>query len=71
MITNACVKGREKVLLGYGEYDYNHFFSINLMYVLGIIFTNANLKTLLMDYIVLSKLPTQQAGSKTPTVQIR
>ena len=41
------------------------------MYVLGIIFTNANLKTLLMDYIVLSKLPTKQAGSKTPTVQIR
>ena len=41
------------------------------MYVLGIIFTNANLKTLLMDYIVLSKLPTQQAGSKTPIVQIR
>ena len=41
------------------------------MYVLGIIFTNADLKSSLMDYIVLSKLPwcfTQQAGSKTPIV---
>ena len=38
------------------------------MYVLGIIFTNDDLKTSLMDYIV---LPTQQAGSKAPIVQIR
>ena len=59
------------MLLGKGEYDYKQFSSINLMYVLGIIFTNADLKTSLMDYIVLSKLPTQQAGSKTPVVQIR
>ena len=48
----------------------NNFFSFNFMSVLGIIFTNDDLKTSLMDYIVLSKLPTQQAGSKTPIVQI-
>ena len=60
------------MLLGEGEYDYKHFFSINLMHVLGITFTNVNLKSSLMDYIVLSKLPwwvTQQVGSKTPIVQ--
>ena len=45
------------MLLGKGEYDYKQFSSINLMYVLGIIFTNADLKSSLMDYIVLSKLP--------------
>ena len=45
------------MLLGEGEYDYKHFFSINLMHVLGITFTNVNLKSSLMDYIVLSKLP--------------
>ena len=49
--------GEEWVLLGEGEYDYKHFFSINLIHVLGIFFTNADLKSSLMDYFILSKLP--------------
>ena len=60
------------MLLGEREYDYKQFSSINLMHGLCIIFTNAHLKILLMDYIVLSKLPwcfTQQVYSKTPIVQ--
>ena len=68
-----CVKGGESVLLDEGEYDYKQFPSINLRYVLYIIFTNASLKISLMDYIALSKLPwcfTQQVDSKTPVVQI-
>ena len=39
-----CVKGGESVLLDEGEYDYKQFPSINLRYVLYIIFTNASLK---------------------------
>ena len=60
----------EWMLLGEEEYDYKQFSSINLMYFLCIIFTNADLKISLMDYIILSKLPCsiQQAGSKTPIV---
>ena len=45
----ACVKGGEPVFVGEGEYDYKQFSSINLIYVLCIIFTNADLKTSLMD----------------------
>ena len=62
-----------EVMLSEGECNYKKFFSINLMYVLSIIFSNADLKILLMDYIVLSKLSwcfTQQAGSKIPIAQI-
>ena len=65
-------EGWRKMLLGEREYDYKQFSSINLMYVLSIIFTNSHLKISLMDYIVLSKLPwrfTQQFDSKTPIVQ--
>ena len=51
------MKGGELVLSGEGEYDYKQFSSINLKYVLCIIFTNAYLKISLMDYIVLWKLP--------------
>ena len=69
----ACVACGEWVLLGEGEYDYKQFSSISLMHVLCIIFTNADSKISLMDYIVLPRLPwcfTQQADSKTPVVQI-
>ena len=50
----ACVKGGRWVSRGEGEYDYKHISSITLVYVLCIIFANADLKISLMDYIVLS-----------------
>ena len=48
--------GGEWVLLGEGQYDYKQFPGINLMHVLCIIFTNADLNISLMEYIALSKL---------------
>ena len=50
--------GREWVLLSEGEYDYKQFSSINLLHVLCIIFTNADLEILLMNlYCIVQRYP--------------